>query len=48
VEYDYLVYTSVGITVCADIDDMTDYANAFLHEGEKEIRLVIRESQVEQ
>ena len=43
-----MIYTSFGITACADISDMTDHANAYLHSGEKEIRLVIRESEVEQ
>ena len=47
-KYEYLIYTSSEIISCADIDDMTDYANAYLHEGEKDIRLVIKESEVEQ
>ncbi|WP_291567076.1 hypothetical protein [Clostridium sp. UBA2485] len=41
-ENEYKIYEEDGtITECADIDDMTDFANTLLHHGCKELRLII-------
>ncbi|MBD5589344.1 hypothetical protein [Clostridium botulinum] len=40
-ETEYLIYTEKETIECADIDDMTDFANTLLNNGCKEIRLVI-------
>lgn len=41
-EKEYLIYGDNEVIECADIDDMTEFANALLHNGCKEIRLVVR------
>ncbi|ACO84330.1 hypothetical protein [Clostridium botulinum] len=40
-ETEYLIYTEKETIECADIDDMTSFANTLLNNGCKEIRLVI-------
>jgi hypothetical protein len=41
-ETEYKVYDEDGsLTECADIDDMTNLANAMLNRGHKELRIVI-------
>lgn len=40
-ETQYLIYTEKETIECADIDDMTDFANTLLNNGCKDIRLVI-------
>lgn len=51
-EKKYMIYATSNdndsniVVECADIDDMTDYANALLTDGYKELRLLVEDVEV--